>query len=92
MTPVSIQSLMASIEGMVVEREVLVRRIDKVLPSVDTQEQLSERVIWIDEAISELHDHYEKARLGEAIYVHASDFIEECRQQAELLLGASNGQ
>jgi hypothetical protein len=78
---------MASIEGMVIEREVLVRRIGKLGPKVDTEEQLSERVIWIDEALNELHDHYEEARIGETIYPHASDFIEGCRRQIGVLLG-----
>ena len=84
--PVSFQSLMRSLEAMVVERELLLRRIDKVASEVENAEQLTELVLWIDEAVSELYDAYEVARDGAPNFLHAGDFLDVCRERTKRLL------
>jgi len=87
MEPVSLQTVMRSLEALAIEREVLVRRIHDVPPSTENEEQLSERVLWIDEAVSELIDAYEVARAGVKTFPHIIQFIELCDRQVEVLLG-----
>jgi hypothetical protein len=88
MKPVSMNTLIACIEAMVVERELLLRRSNAVPLDIDNEESLSERVLWIDEAIGELREHYETARTGESSsFPHVSDFLAECDHQVDLLLG-----
>jgi hypothetical protein len=89
MEPVSLQTVMRSLEALAIEREVLVRRIGAVSSSMESDEQLAERVLWIDEAVNELMDAYEVARGGANTLPHISEFITLCDQQVEVLLGSA---
>jgi hypothetical protein len=64
----SVETLMRSIGAIAFESETLLLRIDAVDADTDNEEGLSETVMRLDAALSELRPVYEAQRGGAAIY------------------------
>ncbi len=71
----SVEALMRSIGAMAFESETLLLRIEAVDADTDEEEGLSDAVMRLDAALSELRPAYESQRQGAAIYPTFDDLV-----------------
>jgi hypothetical protein len=75
MTEISLRTLMIAIGSMVADRERFLERVAMVGTEADAEERLSELVIDIETALSELADAYEEQRKTASGYPPYDDLI-----------------
>ena len=75
MFEVSTQTLMRAISAMAIEQELTTRRIEQGSVEEDEEEHLSEHVLDLQKALSELVGIYEHQRQNEPIYPAVEDLI-----------------
>ncbi len=75
----SVEALMRSIGAMAFESETLLLRIEAVDAETDEDEGLSDTVMRLDAALSEMRPTYESQRQGAAIYPSFDDLVDRHR-------------
>ncbi len=78
----SVEALMRSIGAMAFESETLLMRIEVVDADADDEERLSETVMRLDAALSEIRPAYEAQRGDVAIYPTFDDLVDRHRKFA----------
>jgi hypothetical protein len=78
----SVEALMRSIGAMAFESEMLLLRIEAVDAETDDEEGLSDTVMRLDAALSELRPAYDAQRQGAAIYPMFDELVERHRALA----------
>lgn len=81
-TQFSVEALLRSIGAMAFERETLLLRIEAVDADTDDDEGLSDTVMRLDAALSELRPAYEAQRQDAAIYPSFDELVERHRDFA----------
>ena len=68
MSEVTLQSLYTAIGALAFEREALLQRIAAVPPEVESEEELSEQVMLIEQVLGEYRDLYRSQRGSSTTY------------------------
>ena len=71
----SVEALMRSIGAMAFESETLLLRIEAIDADADDEEGLSDTVMRLDAALSEMRPAYEAQRQGAEIYPPFDDLV-----------------
>lgn len=82
MSEVTLQSLHTAIGAIAFEREALLQRIAIVSPETESEEELSEQVMLLEQVLGEYRDLYREQRGSAALFPTYEDTVADARARA----------
>lgn len=82
MSEITLQSLHTAIGALAFEREALQLRIAAVAAEVESEEELSEQVLLIEQVLGEFRDLYRRQRAGSSTFPAYEEAVADARARA----------